>query len=202
MKISNRVFWAGVVLACSSILSAGLMAQSPLLSADVLRGKRIEVVDQQNRVRALLTTDAAGQPQFTYMDALGQTRPAVSVLQATAAPSSAGTPAQTSQPAVPPRPASGKISAGLQIIGQPAVERNNSLGSVYIRGTVRNTSDKLLSFVQIKFRCLDASGAQVDTANAITTDLKAGADWKFEAIALKDGIARIELVSLGTSALD
>ena len=85
-RISNRVFWAGVVLAASGIVSAGqIVAQSPLFSADTLRTKRLEIVDKSGRVRAVLSTDDLDQPKFTYQDALGQSRPAEGVSVSTPA---------------------------------------------------------------------------------------------------------------------
>lgn len=55
-------------------------------------------------------------------------------------------------------------------------------GAYGISGTFTNTSGKEISYVQLEYVLKDASGAQVGTAYANTTNLSPNTPWKFEAV--------------------
>ncbi len=54
-------------------------------------------------------------------------------------------------------------------------------GIYTLTGTFTNTSGKEISYVQLEYVLKDASGAQVGTAYANTTNLASDTPWKFEA---------------------
>ena len=56
--------------------------------------------------------------------------------------------------------------------------------ATYITGTLTNNKDTDVSYVQIEYVLYDADGAQIGTALANTSNLKAGGVWKFEAVAM------------------
>ena len=70
--------------------------------------------------------------------------------------------------------------------------------SVTISGTFTNLAGKDLSYVQLSFNLYDSDGAQIDTALANTSNLSAGASWKFEAVSVEDieNVADYELVDV------
>lgn len=55
-------------------------------------------------------------------------------------------------------------------------------GSYTVAGTFTNTSGKEMTYVQVSYRMMDASGAQIGTAFANTNNLPDGSSWKFEAV--------------------
>lgn len=59
-----------------------------------------------------------------------------------------------------------------------------SYSSYYIEGTIKNTSDKEYSYVQVSFNLYDADGAQIGTAMDNINDLEANGTWKFKALGL------------------
>jgi hypothetical protein len=63
-------------------------------------------------------------------------------------------------------------------------------GTGRIQGRVVNKTGHDLSYAEIDFNLYDKSGAQVDTAMTNTTNLEAGATWKFEAVAMRGGEAK------------
>ena len=70
--------------------------------------------------------------------------------------------------------------------------------AVYINGTLTNNTDNEASYIQVEYNLYDADGAQVGTALANTSNLKAGGTWKFEAIgtAAPDEVASYELADV------
>lgn len=70
--------------------------------------------------------------------------------------------------------------------------------ATYITGTLTNTTDNEVSYIQVEYNLYDADGAQIGTALANTNNLKAGGVWKFEAIgtASPDEVASFELVDV------
>ncbi|MCH4221484.1 MAG: FxLYD domain-containing protein [Eggerthellaceae bacterium] len=61
---------------------------------------------------------------------------------------------------------------------------DSGYGNYKITGTFTNTTDKEVKYVQVEYVLKDASGAQIGTATANTTNLAANTPWKFEAAAL------------------
>jgi multisubunit Na+/H+ antiporter MnhB subunit len=59
----------------------------------------------------------------------------------------------------------------------------DSIGSLYIRGTVRNESGQDYEYVQVTWSVLDSSGAKIADALANTSGLSAGQSWRYEALA-------------------
>lgn len=70
----------------------------------------------------------------------------------------------------------------------------DQIGSLYIRGTVRNESGNDYEYVQIMWSVLDGSGTKIADALANTSGLKAGQSWRYEALAASaDGVESYEL---------
>lgn len=76
----------------------------------------------------------------------------------------------------------------------------SEFGSAKITGVVKNNTDRTLDYVQATAKLLDESGAQLGTAMTNTTDLEAGARWKFEIVTGKDyaNVANYELTVKNT----
>lgn len=70
--------------------------------------------------------------------------------------------------------------------------------ALYIKGTLTNNTDNEVSYIQVEYNLYDADGAQVGTALANTSNLKAGGTWKFEAVgtASPDEVASYELIDV------
>lgn len=68
----------------------------------------------------------------------------------------------------------------------------------YIKGTLANNSGKDLSYIGVEYVLYDADGAQIGTAYANTSSLKADGIWKFEAAILDDveSVASYELADV------
>jgi len=69
---------------------------------------------------------------------------------------------------------------------------------VKITGELTNNTDKDVNYIQVEYVLYDASGAQVGTAYATTTNLKAGGMWRYEAVSTKEPseIASFELADV------
>ena len=82
-------------------------------------------------------------------------------------------------------------------ITDEAVDTSNSY-DYKITGILTNNTDKTASYVSVKYNLFDADGNQIGSAMANTSDLAAGATWKFEASSLKDPsqVARYERVDV------
>ncbi len=102
----------------------------------------------------------------------------------------AGDEAQTSeqQPVEQPEP---------YTISDEQLDASNGF-AVYINGTLTNNTETEASYIQVEYNLYDADGAQVGTALANTSNLKAGGTWKFEAIgtASPDEVASYELADV------
>lgn len=70
--------------------------------------------------------------------------------------------------------------------------------AVYVTGTLTNNTDDEMGYIQVEYNLYDADGAQVGTALANTSNLKAGGTWKFEALgtASPDEVASYELADV------
>lgn len=60
----------------------------------------------------------------------------------------------------------------------------DDLMDVRIVGEVQNNSGEELSMVEVKARCFDSSGNQIDTYSDLTRDLQDGGTWSFEVMIL------------------
>lgn len=63
---------------------------------------------------------------------------------------------------------------------------NEGYGFHYIRGIVKNNTDRDLSFVTVSYTVYDEGGSVVSTANDIIATLRAGRTWKFKAIVITE----------------
>lgn len=73
----------------------------------------------------------------------------------------------------------------------------DSIGSLYIRGTVRNESNQDYSYVQITWSVLDSSGVKIADALDNTSGLEAAQSWRYEALAASaSGVDSYELQSI------
>ena len=54
----------------------------------------------------------------------------------------------------------------------------------YIKGTIKNNTEKTYSYVQVSFNLYDETGAQVGTAMDNINNLEGNGVWKFEAIGM------------------
>jgi hypothetical protein len=73
---------------------------------------------------------------------------------------------------------------------------NSDQFSRYLVGSVRNDSDRNITFVSIEFDLLDASGNKVGSAEDIINSLSPGEAWKFRAMAGPETASRAQLSSL------
>ena len=73
---------------------------------------------------------------------------------------------------------------------------NSDQFSRYLVGSVRNDSDRNITFVSIEFDLLDASGNKVGSAEDIINSLSPGETWKFKAMAGPETASRAQLSSL------
>lgn len=62
----------------------------------------------------------------------------------------------------------------------------------YIEGTVKNTTDKDYSYVQIEFICYDKEGTNLGTALDNTNNLLGNQTWKFKAMGLFDNAKNVD----------
>lgn len=69
-------------------------------------------------------------------------------------------------------------------ISDEALDTSNPYG-VKITGTLVNNTDEDKSYLQIEYNLYDADGAQIGTALANISNLKAGGTWKFEAASME-----------------
>lgn len=69
-------------------------------------------------------------------------------------------------------------------ISDEALDTSNPYG-VKITGTLVNNTDDDKSYLQIEYNLYDADGAQIGTALANISNLKAGGTWKFEATSME-----------------
>lgn len=76
------------------------------------------------------------------------------------------------------------------------VEMTTDEFSTTISGTLTNTTDKEVGYIQLSYTLYDADGAQVGTAFANTSHLDAGGVWKFEAVSFEDGVADYKLADV------
>lgn len=76
------------------------------------------------------------------------------------------------------------------------VEMTTDGFSTTISGTLTNTTDKEVGYIQLSYTLYDADGAQVGTAFANTNNLDAGGVWKFEAIGLEENVADYKLADV------
>lgn len=84
-------------------------------------------------------------------------------------------------------------STGLVLEDDVSAEAD-SIGSLYIRGTVRNEEGQGYEYVQITWSVLDGSGAKIADALANTSGLEEGQSWRYEAVAASaDGAESYEL---------
>lgn len=60
----------------------------------------------------------------------------------------------------------------------------DSLGTTYIKGEIKNNTDKSYSYVQVTFNLYDADGAQLGTAVDNINNLEPNATWKYKALGL------------------
>lgn len=97
-------------------------------------------------------------------------------------------------PADPAAPTSVK-APDLELVEGWGWERGD-FGVRYIAGSVKNNSDRKMEYVQVTFRLLDASGAQVGSTLANTTDLAPGGVWKFQAVVLEDRATKAQVTDL------
>lgn len=70
-------------------------------------------------------------------------------------------------------------------VAEEALDTSNPYAT-YITGTLTNNKNTDVSYVQIEYVLYDADGAQIGTALANTSNLKAGGVWKFEAVAMEE----------------
>lgn len=77
---------------------------------------------------------------------------------------------------------------GLELLEDELVVEETDYGSkeVYIRGVVKNNSDSIQDYVQVKARIYNADGQQLDSYMDNTTDLAGGAEWPFEIMVMED----------------
>lgn len=68
--------------------------------------------------------------------------------------------------------------------------------STTISGTLTNTTDKEVGYIQLSYTLYDADGAQIGTAFANTNHLDAGGVWRFEAIGLEENVADYKLADV------
>lgn len=106
------------------------------------------------------------------MESGGGTSASNDAQSATSAASSASeTTTETQEPAAP---------AEKYTVAEEALDTSNPYAAK-ITGTLTNNTDKEVSYIQVEYVLYDASGAQIGTAWANTSNLKAGGSWKFEA---------------------
>ena len=60
----------------------------------------------------------------------------------------------------------------------------DSLGTTYIKGEIKNNTDKSYSYVQVTFNLYDTDGAQLGTAVDNINNLEPNATWKYKALGL------------------
>lgn len=60
----------------------------------------------------------------------------------------------------------------------------DSIGSTYIEGEIKNNTNKQYSYVQVTFNLYDSKGNQLGTALANINNLDPNATWKYKAIGL------------------
>lgn len=78
-------------------------------------------------------------------------------------------------------------------VEEPRIQERE--GEKMISGRVVNTASVPYSYVEIRFRCLNADGLQVSTVSDSTNDLAAMGTWTFD-IEISDKVANFELTSL------
>lgn len=83
-----------------------------------------------------------------------------------------------------------------EIMDDFTIERD-SVGLLYITGSVKNLKGRDLSYAQITFNLYDANGAQVGTALDNINNLEKDGLWKFKALVFDDGsIASYKLTGI------
>ncbi|MEG0070492.1 MAG: FxLYD domain-containing protein, partial [Raoultibacter sp.] len=85
--------------------------------------------------------------------------------------------------------ASGKSQEKYTLSDEALVDKG--YGMYGVSGVFTNVTDKGIGYVQISYSLLDAEGAQVGTVFANTSNLGAGAVWKYEAIGSASGDAAV-----------
>lgn len=70
-----------------------------------------------------------------------------------------------------------------EVIGDVTFEKD-SIGTCYIKGTVKNNSGEECSYLQITYNLYDAEGNQIGTAMDNINNLEKDGTWKFSAMAL------------------
>lgn len=90
-----------------------------------------------------------------------------------------------------------KLTDGDFSVVKKAKGKLDSVGTLYIKGTLKNNTGKDLSYVQVSFNILDKDGSQIGTALANINHLKAGGTWKYKALGLEtDGYKKFEMAEI------
>jgi len=66
----------------------------------------------------------------------------------------------------------------------------------FITGTIKNTSSKVIDYVEIDFAIFDKEGNQVGTTLANITNLQPGATWKFKAPILNRDAFEVQMLKI------
>lgn len=77
-------------------------------------------------------------------------------------------------------------------------DERDSLNQLHITGKVKNTSGRMLSYVEVKFNGFDKNGAQIETSIDNTTDLANGDTWRFDAWFFEEKVEAWRLIRVGT----
>ncbi|MEG2210926.1 MAG: FxLYD domain-containing protein, partial [Raoultibacter sp.] len=85
--------------------------------------------------------------------------------------------------------ASGKSQEKYTLSDEALIDKG--YGMYGVSGAFTNVTDKEIGYVQISYSLLDAEGAQVGTVLANTSNLGAGAVWKYEAMGSASGNATV-----------
>jgi len=68
--------------------------------------------------------------------------------------------------------------------------------SDYIVGSYKNTSTVTFDYVEVTFAVYDKAGNQIDTDNAVITDLLPGNTWKYEEYLFVDNAYKVEVIKV------
>lgn len=72
----------------------------------------------------------------------------------------------------------------------------DDFGYLTLEGTIKNSTDKKASYVQVEFNVYDKDGNQIGTALDNINNLEAGGTWKFKVMALVQGTKTYKLVEI------
>lgn len=90
-----------------------------------------------------------------------------------------------------------KLSDGNFSVVKEAKGKKDSIGTLYISGTLKNDSGEDKDYLEISFDVLDKDGSVIGTAMDNITRLKAGAKWKYKAMCIDaDGYKKFEMAEI------